>query len=158
MLSVPLSHEKAWTQRMEVRERRWWTHFRNGQERNFRRQKWQPGVCVKSRGRERQRKRGSGSKTTALTSRGGSYYITEGWVKEHHHAWLPRPNTATEEPLSRSHGDALTVCLSALLFQGGQLCDSRRWHLSSRRPLIGSWQITELPFHLSLSTVTSAAS
>lgn len=80
-----------------------------------------------------------------------------------HHAWLPRANRATEETetfagliwSSPTHGGAHTVCLLLLLFQRGQLCDSRRWHLPRKRPLAGSWQITRLPFRLSVITITT---
>lgn len=138
---------------------------------NFRRQKWQSWVCVKSGGRKRRRKKSSRSKTTALMSRGGSSYITDGWVKEPTtHGYFQQTEPPAEDPLSWSHRDihrtelspthehAQAVCLLELLFQRGQLCDSRRWHLSSKRPLIGSRQIAQLPFQLSITTITSQGS
>lgn len=163
-----LSVRKTW-----VREWKWekgddghilWEHFRC--------RRWQPWVCVKTRGRKRQGMKSSRSKTTALMSRGGSSYISDGWVKDpttHGYFQQTQPwRSPSVETFTgpKSHGRMKTqrqsegsaVCVLFLLFQGGQLCDSRRLHLSSRTLLIRSWQIKQLPFHLSLTTITSQAS
>lgn len=117
------------------RKRRWRKYFKRG----TRGTKGDSRECVFSAKEERNRKKSSRSKTTALTSAGGSSYITEGA----RHAWLLSANrdTPVVSPNSPSHRDncrpkrsstlehVRAVCLLALLFQRGQLCDSRRWHL-----------------------------
>lgn len=165
---------------MEGNEMRWWTYFRGGQGETL-------GAsleCVLRSEEERDRERkAAGQETTALMSRGGSSYIMEGWVKEptthgYFQQTQPRRSPSVDQTgtitglNARRHmkmhththtnthtqSEKSAVCLLVLLFQGGQLCDSRRWHLSSRKPLIGSWQITQLPFHLSLTTITAQSS
>lgn len=58
-----------------------------------------------------------------------------------HHAWLTQANRAAKETATfagliwswPTHGGTHTVCLLALLFRRGQLCDSRRWHLPRKK-------------------------
>lgn len=159
------------SQRMEVREKRWWTYFRTGWGKTLGARS-DSHECVSRAEEERDGERkAAGQKTTVLMSRGGSSYITEGQVKEPTtHGYFQQTEPPAEDPLRRSHrhihrterspthGHAQAVCLLVLLFQSGQLCDSQRWHLSGKRPLIGSRQIAQLPFHLSITTITSQGS
>lgn len=131
--------------------------------RNFRRQRWQPWVCTKTVRKKEAEKEKRQVKDHHFNVQRGIFLHRWGLSKAPHHAWLLQANTVlvdysvTHRLTSlNAHMNTHTLsegradCLLFLLFLGGQLCDTRRWHLSRETLLLWSWQITQLPFHVPL--------
>lgn len=135
-----------------------WGHWRNP-----RRHKWQRWGSAKRWEKKESDAGGAGGRRQVkdhcsnVQRRIFLHHWELSWVREH--AWLTPANRAAQEigdvHRHRWSCQRHTVCLPALLFPRGQLCDSQGGTSFVKKPLDGSGDIRWLPFRPSISTNTS---